>query len=145
MATKKYPKLFEYTYKFGKTEDELLSIARGISTVSFDNDESVEDYQYLDGMGVAERDINGQILSWTFEGHREENDELQNLILDEMLIVEGDNRSGFFEITKPNGVTISGPATVTDIEDMAGEAPERTQIAFTITFAGKPEITKQGE
>lgn len=138
---KTFPKVYEYEYKFGKTKEELLPIAVGIGTVSFDNDESTEDYQYLDGKGVAETDINGQKVSWTFEGHRELNDELQKLIFSEMLF-DTTNRNGYFEVTGPDGSKISGDATVVDIVPMGGEAAERNEASFTVVLAGKPEVTK---
>lgn len=136
---KMYGLVHRYKFEFGEKEEELLRIASGIQNVGDNSEEDIEEYYYLDGGGVAEEAINGSKMGWTFEGHREFSDPLQNLIFDE-LQYDLDRREGYLQITYPNGKVIKGPAKVSEIKDLDGDAENRTEISFNITFSGKPTV-----
>lgn len=131
------PKLFEYKY-----EIDGMELSEGISNVDSINDEDVQEYQYLAGKGVAEKETVGQTLGFTFTGHAKYGDPAQDKVRD-ALVIDGDNRRiEDFSVTAPNGNKMSGPATMTEIIDGTGEANARAEFGVTITWSGKPKKTK---
>lgn len=136
--------LLNYGYKFTITEGltgvTRLDIAAGITSVDPDsNEEKTEDF-YYDGDGAATVDVTGLQLEYSFEGHRDYNDDAQNYIFS-LRNLTGPARKTNFVVTEPNGDKYEGVATISDIKAPGGDANSKGEIEFMITFDGLPTFT----
>ena len=136
--------LLNHGYEFSITEGVLgatpLILAAGITSVDPDANEEVSEDYYFDGGGAATVDVTGLQLSYSFEGHRDYNDEAQNYIMS-LRNQTGPARKTNFVVTEPNGDKYKGVATISEIKAPGGDANAKGEIEFTITFDGLPTFT----
>ena len=128
------------------TDGEIASatyspLAKFISTVEPEANDETEDFAWYDGNGDVTTEVISARPSYAVEGQRFYGDEAQDLIAS-LEFETGDARYIAFKKTDPNGDTFTGKATVTDIVTGGGEAQEHGTFSCTITWAGKPELTK---
>jgi hypothetical protein len=136
--------LLNHGYGFSITEGltgvTKLEIAAGITSVDPDSNEETDESYYYDGGGAATVDVTGIQMSYSFEGHRDYNDDAQNYIYS-LRDTTGPQRKTIFEVTEPDGTIISGPATILEIKAPGGDANSKGEIEFTITYDGLPTVT----
>lgn len=117
-----------------------LRLAKWISSVSDDSDESTEDTAFYDGDGTPESDVVSVKKSYSFEGMYDETDEAMKFVASLELEV-GEGRKIAFKQERTNGDVLEGRATVTDIKVTGGEASEYAAFSCKISWDAKPKVT----
>ncbi|MBC6163296.1 capsid protein [Listeria booriae] len=115
-----------------------LPLAAGIQSVSPDSDETTDDTAYYDGGGSKEVTVTGITESYTATGHRKYGDKAQDLIAGKFRKT-GDDRNLLFQIKQPDGITVAGLASVTEIKPFGGDAAEKGEFSAKISFKKVPE------
>lgn len=118
---------------------EMLRLGRHLSTPSDESEDETEDESFLDGDGV-ETDVTGHREGRSFEGYFNPEDPAQKLIAG-LKLKRGDEKKIKFREVRPDGYTLEGPAVVTDIVTVGGDAHNYADFSFTITWVGTPEET----
>ena len=132
------------SYFVGPLEDEAtLELAKWISTVNDETDETTEDTAFYDGDGTPETDVMTVRKSYSFEGMFDKEDPAQAFIAGWELEV-GEARKVAFKQVRTDGTTLEGPATVTAIVVTGGEASDFAPFQCTITWDRKPVVTTPG-
>lgn len=123
----------------GEVAPTLHELADGIATVDPENEEQEEEYTYYGHKGGKEKDITSVSGSYAFTGHRKyKNDPAQKLVRDRLDKV-GDGRKVYFRHTEPDGRIREGNATLSGIIHTGGDANNRGNMEFTVTFDGIPK------
>ena len=130
-----------YVYKIGEVGTADKTLAAGLTSVDAAGNEEVDQTPYLDGEGFGTSDVTGGQPTFSFDGHRLYGDDAQDFIFDKRFEY-GNARRCEFEIEAPDGSTVSGEATIANIEGPGGEANAKSEISFEIHFAGKPTFTE---
>lgn len=121
-------------------EPEFMRLARWISNVNDDSDESIETVAYYDGDGTPEDDVENISEKYGFEGTYDYSNPAQKFIASLKREI-GEGRKILFRKTESNGDVAVGPATVTDIIYSGGEASDFGAFSCTIAWDRKPEVT----
>ena len=117
-----------------------LRLAKWISSVTDDSDESTEEQGFYDGDGTPESDVVSIKKSYSFEGMYDETDPAMKFIAS-LEFQTGEGRKIAFKQKRTNGDVLTGRATVTDIKLTGGEATEYATFSCTISWDTKPTIT----
>lgn len=117
-----------------------LRLAKWISSVTDDSDESTEDTAFYDGDGTPESDVVSVKKSYSFEGMYDETDPAMKFIASLELEV-GEGRKIAFKQKRTNGDVLTGRATVTEIKVTGGEASEYATFSCKIAWDAKPKVT----
>lgn len=120
--------------------EATLRLAKWISSVSDDSDESVEDSAFYDGDGTPESDVVSIKKSYSFEGMYDENDPAMAFIAG-LEFETGEGRKIAFKQVRTDGTTLTGRATITEIKVTGGEASEYAVFSCSIGWDTKPTIT----
>lgn len=129
-------------YFFGLTKDNLLALGGGITGVDPDFDEDTDDVAYYDLNGGKETISNGMTFPFKFEGNRKYGDEGQELIRG---MLTSTQRKGYLRVLEPDGRILQGDATVSAIKPFGGDTLDRSDVEFTISFAGTPTDLKPAD
>ncbi|MET3504941.1 phage tail tube protein [Halalkalibacter oceani] len=121
-------------------EPAYMELAKWISSVTDDSDESTEETGYYDGDGTPETDLISRAERYSFEGLYDDEDPAMKFI-DGLKRKLGDNRKIMFKKVESNGEIAEGRATVTDIVTSGGEATEYAPFNCVISFDTTPEVT----
>lgn len=121
-------------------EEADKRIGGGVSSFGTEANEETDDTAYLDGGGVGTTDVVGGQPAVTFEGHRLYGDEAQDFIFSLQNKYNND-RVVPFKWVQPDGTTLTGPATIMNIEGPGGDANAKGEISFEARFRGAPEVT----
>lgn len=121
-------------------EAEYNRLAKYISNVADDSDESTEDTAYYDGDGTPEEDVISVKKKYTFEGLYDDEDPAQKFIAS-LEFETGEKRKIMFKQVRTNGDVYEGPATVTEPKVTGGEASEYAAFSCAIAWDKKPEKT----
>lgn len=133
-----------YKFKIGELEGTLHDLGAGLSSVDVTGNEEVDQTPYLDGSGFGTSDVTGGQPVYTFEGHRLYGDDAQDFIFGKRFTFGKDRRCEF-EVEDPDGATISGEATLVNIDGPGGEANAKSEISFEVHFVGLPTLTPAPE
>lgn len=141
--------LIQAGYKFefnpardaGSVTEGWLVIAGGISNVSPEGNEEIDQTAYYDGGGFASSDVIGKQDVYSFEGHRLYGDAAQDYIFDNLAHKVGPARNGTFRVTDPKGNTLVGNSTVANISGAGGAANSKGEVSFEIHYNGLPTFT----
>ncbi|MBU9711062.1 phage tail tube protein [Evansella tamaricis] len=123
-------------------------IADGIEDFNAPDNEEIQQLFFLKDKGYASTFVTGDQLTYEFSGKRIKGDAALDYITGLKGKPLGKNRSTTFKVTNPDGATMSGPATITNIQTNEGAANELSSISFQIHINGMPEFTDapaQGE
>lgn len=120
--------------------EAALRLAKWISSVSDDSDESTEEQGFYDGDGTPESDVVSIKKSYSFEGMYDETDPAMKFIAG-LEFETGEGRKVAFKQKRTNGDVLTGRATVTDIKLTGGEATEYATFSCKISWDTKPTIT----
>lgn len=120
--------------------DPMLELAKLIYNVNPDGEEQTEDSSYYDGDGSMTTDVLGVTKSFTFEGWYDETDPAMKFIAGLEFAI-GDARKVQFKQVRTDGSSLTGPATVSNINVTGGAAEEYAPFTCTITWDSTPTIT----
>lgn len=135
-----FPLNFKNKYSIKTAGDEFAPVAAGIENADPEFEDEVDDTTYYDGEGFGSDDVTGVKAKLTFSGHRKVGDAAQDYIAG-LAFEVGEGRKTEFKWEQTNGVMVEGPVTVSDIKVTGGDANEKSEFEFSVTFAGKPEVT----
>lgn len=127
----------EYT---GLASDATLPLGHRITDVSDETDETVEESAFYDGDGTPESDVTSIKKAYAFEGMYEPADAAMKFIADLELKV-GDDRKIAFKQVRPDGTTLTGRATVTEIKTTGGAAADFQPFTCNIAWDVIPTVT----
>nr|DAV80914.1 MAG TPA: tail tube protein [Caudoviricetes sp.] len=126
-------------FEIGDDEENLLPIAGGIQNHDPSIEEDSEDIPYYDLNGGSETVTNSLTASYAFSGHRKYANPAQEYVRDKLFKLM--ERNCYFRVTEPDGRIIAGPATIKEIKPSGGDANNRADFEFTVTFVGIPTDT----
>ncbi|MCK0473780.1 phage tail tube protein [Halalkalibacter sp. APA_J-10(15)] len=121
-------------------EPEYMQLAKWISSVTDDTDETSEATGYYDGDGNPTTDVTARLEQYSFEGMYDKGDPAMAFI-NSIKREVGEGRKIMFKKVDSDGTEIEGPATVTVPITSGGEATEFATFSCTIGFDRKPTIT----
>lgn len=116
-------------------------LGQGITSVEPDDSDETSDDAYYDGEGVTETNVTGATVGYKFSGDRHYNNRAQNFVAS-LRGTSGASRRTRLRHVAPDGRTLEGWVTITDISAGGGEANEKGGFEFTAHFAGRPTVTE---
>lgn len=123
------------------SEPTWAYVGPGISSVEPDDDEETDDTAYYDGGGVSSEDVTGVTLGYSISGNRRYGDAAQDYIVG-LRGETGQGRVTHFRHVSPDGAAIEGECVVRDITIGGGDANDKGDFEFGVTFRGRPIITE---
>lgn len=123
----------------GETET-WAAIAAGISNISKEGNEVIDQTQYYDGGGVGSSEVTGGQPVWSFSGHRVDGDAAQDYIFG-LALSYGAARKTSFKASDPDGRVVTGSCTIANISESGGDANAKNEISFEVHANGKPTVT----
>lgn len=120
--------------------EAAMRLAKWISSVTDDSDESTEEQGFYDGDGTPESDVVSVKKSYSFEGMYDESDPAMRFIAG-LEFETGEGRKIAFKQVRTDGSTLTGRGTVTEIKVTGGEATEYATFGCSISWDTKPKIT----
>lgn len=114
---------------------------RGITGITVSGNESTEDKDYYDGMGVPTTSVTSTQIKYEVEGDRCYGDPFQDYV-SSLALTTGDDRRTHFRHTAPNGDVISGDCTLLDLTPNSGQGDASSLGSFSCTVAtcGRPSF-----
>lgn len=136
-----YSNALEINTKPGEKEPLWALLSRGITSITPSGNESTEDKDYYDGMGVPTSTVNSTQIQYAVEGDRCYGDPAQDFISSLALEV-GEGRKTKFRHTAPNGDVIEGNCTLLNLTPNSGQGDASGLGAFSCTIAtdGRPDF-----
>lgn len=136
---------FEIDTKGGKdpssiTNATFVPLAAGINNFTPSLNETTANDVYYDGEGYGSTDVTGKRLQLAYTGHRLEGDAAQDYIVSHVLDI-GDDLKTLARWTQPDGSTIVGQVTISNIVTSGGAPGTKQTLSFTLAFNGKPVYT----
>lgn len=141
MAVKKNAlrKHFVAAYTDVKTEPtSWLRLAKKISDITDDTDETVEENTWYDSDGTPVSEVEAIAEKWSVSGQYDADDAAQALIAG-MKRKIGDDRKIWHKIEQTDGKTYQGVATATEIKAGTGEASGYEEFSCTLNFDEIPK------
>lgn len=122
-------------------------LAKGIITVSPNDNETTEDQGYYDGDGTPETQVQSIAIGYSFSGHDDPDDDAQAFIRGLKTEV-GEGRHIMFRVTESGtgARTLTGKATVSNIVSGSGggDATNFADFSCDIRFNGTPTTASVG-
>lgn len=119
---------------------DYLELAKWVSSVTDDSDETTEDEAFYDGDGTPTTDVVSISERYSFEGFYDDADPAMKMIAG-MKRMTGEGRKLMFRKVDADGATSEGLATATDIVVSGGEASEYATFGVTIAWDKTPVVT----
>jgi hypothetical protein len=120
--------------------DATLELAKYITTVTDDTDETVEDTAFYDGDGTPESDVTGIKKTYSFEGMFDQDDPAMAFIAT-LEFATGDARKIAFKQVRTDGSVLFGRGTLTVPKVTGGDAQDYALFECTISWDKTPMIT----
>ena len=120
-------------------DSATLELAKWITTVTDDTDETIETTAFYDGDGTATQDVTGISKIYTFEGMYDDEDPGMKFIAG-LELAQGEARKIAFKQVRSNGDELFGRATVTNIKVTGGAAEEYPVFEATIAWDVIPTV-----
>lgn len=117
-------------------------IANGIEDFSAPDNEQIEQLYFLNGKGYGSTYVTGDQITYEFSGKRIEGDAAMDYIVGLKGKGLGKKRFTTFKVTNPDGSTMTGPASITNIQVNEGGAAELASISFQVHINGMPVFTE---
>lgn len=119
--------------------EEWLELAKWISNITDDTEESTEETAYYDGDGTPESEVISVAGAYSFEGLYDSTDPAQELIAGLKYKI-GDGRKVWHKVVAAdNSKQWVAPATVTNIVAGSGEASEHEAFSCNIRYDRIPD------
>ena len=132
---------FVDAWEEGTTTDATLELARWISSVTDDTDETVNTVAYYDGDGTPTDDITALKKVYTFEGTFDQEDPAMAFIAS-LEFETGEARKIAFKQNRTDGSSLFGKATVSAIKVTGGPAEEYPVFECAIAWDNRPTLTQ---
>lgn len=116
-------------------------LAAGITQVTPNSNDTVDNTEYYDGGGFGSADVTAKRLSLAFSGYRLQGNEAQDYVASLESAI-GDDCKTLFKWTKTDGSVLTGSVTVSNVVTSGGTPSAKETFSFTVTFNGKPTYTK---
>jgi hypothetical protein len=123
----------------GDEEPEFLPLSKGILSVGSENDETVEEFAYYSGDGTPESEVVSIKKNHPVEGHFLD-DEPSHLLIASKEFEDTEGRKVIYKQERSGGQTLTGLATILDVNVSGGPAEEYRPITCTITWDQKPKL-----
>ncbi|MCY8345047.1 capsid protein [Bacillus haynesii] len=120
-------------------------MAAGWKSVEISGDENTDDTAYLDGDGGKTTTVMGGMITFSFTGDFDNNNDVHLFLMSKMGKY-GIHRVTNFKWTTPpppgfaTGRIFEGPATLSEINPVSGDADAKSEITVTVSFNGNPKI-----
>jgi len=114
-------------------------LARGISSITPNNNENKDQTAYLDGNGWASSDVIGKQRTYDVVGHRVVGDPAQDYIASKELAL-GDDCKTNFQAFDSRGRKISGSVTINAVVIGGGDAQGKVDFACSLDLNGEPAL-----
>lgn len=124
-----------------KQPTEWLPVAKWITSITDDTDETEEGEAYYDGDGTPETAITGVKGIYSIEGTYDVTDKAQKLIASKKYSVGEDRKVWHKIISSDNSEETIGVATVTEIKAGSGDAGEYEEFGCKLAFNTLPTIS----
>ena len=118
----------------------FLELAKWITNVTDDTDESSDPYADYAGDGTESTDVTGISEKWTFEGTYDASDAAQALIASKKRKL-GDERKVWHKIVQTDETEVVGVATVSEIKAGSGEAAAYEEFHCVLNYDQIPKET----
>ena len=115
------------------------TLASGINNFTPSLNETTANDVYYDGDGWGSPDVTGKRLQLAYTGHRLAGDAAQDYIAGHLMDI-GDKLKTLARWTQPDGITITGQVTLSNIVTSGGAPGAKQTMSFTLAFNGKPVI-----
>ncbi len=116
------------------------TLASGINNFTPSLNETTANDVYYDGDGWGSPDVTGKRLQLAYTGHRLAGDAAQDYIAGHLMDI-GDKLKTLARWTQPDGITITGQVTLSNIVTSGGAPGAKQTMSFTLAFNGKPSPT----
>ena len=134
---------FYYLFQIDTTPEGAartwVRLARGISSITPNNNENKDQTAYLDGNGWASSDVIGKQRTYDVVGHRVVGDVAQDYIASKELAL-GDDCKTNFQAFDSRGRKISGAVTINAVVIGGGDAQGKVDFACSLDLNGEPEL-----
>lgn len=126
----------------GTPPEEFLALAKYISNITPEDEETIETEGFYDGDGTPEEIVQSIAIGYAFEGFRDPEDEAQNLVASKKLKT-GAGRHVWHKVEMTDGTVLVGKANLSSIDTGSGEATSDETFSCTIKFIQLPEVTNE--
>jgi len=134
---------FNYLFQIDTTPEGATRtwarLARGISSITPNNNENKDQTAYLDGNGWASSDVIGKQRTYDVVGHRVVGDIAQDYIASKELAL-GDDCKTNFQAFDSRGRKISGSVTINSVVIGGGDAQGKVDFACSLDLNGEPTL-----
>lgn len=125
-----------------KVPETWLELARWITEITDDTDETSEESGYYDGDGTPTTDIISIAEKWAVTGQYDAEDAAQTMVASKKRMT-GEDRKIWHKIVQTDGKVFAGIATLSEIKAGTGEATTYEEFGCIINFDEIPkEITE---
>lgn len=121
-----------------KVPTAWLPLAKWISEIADDTDETSEETGYYDGDGTPTTDVVSIAEKWSFTGVYDADDKAQTLVASKKRLI-GEDRKIWHRITQTDGKVFQGVATLSEIKAGTGEATAYEEFSCNINFDQIPK------
>ncbi len=127
------------------TEEDFLRLAKWVTDIEDNSEDTVEDFADYAGDGTEEQDVTNVREAYGFTGTYDSTNEAQALIVS-LKRKRGLGRKVWHKVTTADGkLEFLGVATVTNIKGGSGNAADYEAFECTITYDQIPEETPIGD
>lgn len=116
-----------------------LELAKWITEITDDTDETTEESGDYAGDGTPRTDVTAIAEKWTVTGTYDATDEAQALVASKKRVI-GEERKLWHKIVQTDGKTYAGIATVTEIKAGSGEATTFEEFGCVLNYDQIPEL-----
>lgn len=134
-TTNGYPNNYAVKYYIGPDATSLYALAKGISSITAANSDSVTTYSYLSSLGGNENDLTAKTIADSVVGNRYLGDPAQEFVEDMRTSMD---TQAYYVAVEPDGRQMEGVANITNIVSRGGDANARATLSFTVTFQDRP-------
>ncbi|MFI3604960.1 phage tail tube protein [Vagococcus fluvialis] len=121
-----------------KVPTTWLPLAKWISEITDDTDESSEETGYYDGDGTPTTDVVSIAEKWTVTGMYDSEDAAQELVASKKRLI-GEDRKVWHRITQTDGKVFQGVATLSEIKAGTGEATSYEEFSCILNYDEIPK------
>ncbi|MDT2781387.1 phage tail protein [Vagococcus fluvialis] len=121
-----------------KVPTKFDPLAKWISEITDDTDETSEETGYYDGDGTPSTDVTSIAEKWTVTGMYDSEDPAQALVASKKRLI-GEGRKLWHKITQTDGKVFLGIATASEIKAGTGEATSYEEFSCILNFDEIPK------
>lgn len=117
-------------------------VGAGISSFGDNTADEVDETAYMDSDGGTDKSVTGGTYGWAPSGHRLYGDPFQDYVAS-LKYTRGSDRTSTLRVTNPDGETVEGTCSITDIVGAGpnGDANSKSEFSCNLNFIGTPYYT----